>query len=67
VEHVDTGLAGIDLPSGVVDHLEKLPYRGDVDFFHLLLHHARCERGHPGERTEDHEVFHEIVSLSEEA
>src|SRR5918994_4392622 len=45
-EEVNGSLAGIDPGSRVVDHLDELRYRGDVEFAHLPFHVVGDQRRH---------------------
>src|SRR5919204_1885958 len=51
-EHVDGGLAGVEVGAGVGDQLDELGDGRDVDLLHLPFHHPRRERREAGERAE---------------
>src|SRR5919204_1129246 len=48
-EHVDGGLAGVEVGAGVGDELDELGDGWDVDLLHLLLHHLGGEGGEAGD------------------
>src|SRR5437867_8903858 len=40
LEHVDGRFTGVNLAAGIVNHLEKLADRRDVDLVHFFFHHC---------------------------
>jgi len=46
LEHVDRGLACVDVAARVMNHLDKFTDRRNIDLFHLLLHHPGRDPRH---------------------
>jgi hypothetical protein len=53
LEHLHRELAGVELGPRLIEDLEHLLHRRQVELGHLLLHHRRGERLHPGQPAED--------------
>src|SRR4030065_2440538 len=61
-EHVDTGLAGIKLPPGRVDHLDEFIAGRNIKFVHFLIHHPGGHSRHAGYRADESRDAHSGVA-----